>query len=88
MQEASLEQATLVADHALLNTLSQTTGAQMLYPNQIDQLQKLLDQRDDLKTLIQSQTRYTSLLDLLPVFLLILLLLTAEWFLRKYFFKP
>ena len=88
VQEASLEQATLVADHALLNTLSQTTGAQMLYPNQIDQLQKLLDQRDDLKTLIQSQTRYTSLLDLLPVFLLILLLLTAEWFLRKYFFKP
>ena len=88
VQEASLEQATLVADHALLNTLSQTTGAQMLYPNQIDQLQKFLDQRDDLKTLIQSQTRYTSLLDLLPVFLLILLLLTAEWFLRKYFFKP
>lgn len=88
VQEASLEQATLVADHGLLNTLSQTTGAQMLYPAQADELPKLLAQRDDLKTLIQSQTRYTSLLDLLPVFLLILLLLTAEWLLRKYFFKP
>lgn len=88
VQEASLEQVTLAADHALLNTLSQTTGAQMLYPNQVNTLPRLLAQRDDLKTLLHSHTQYTQLLDLLWVFLLIVLLLSAEWALRKLFFKP
>ena len=83
VEDINLEQANHVADHALLNTIAQTTGAQMLYPDQIDQLPQLLAQRDDLKSVVYAHTRYTELLNLPILFILIILLLTAEWALRK-----
>ena len=46
VEDVNLEQSNHVADHALLNTISQTTGAQMLYPDQFDQLPQLLAQRE------------------------------------------
>ena len=83
VEDINLEQANHVADHALLNTIAQTTGAQMLYPNQLDQLPQLLAERDDLKSVVYAHTRYTELLNLPLLFILIVLLLAAEWALRK-----
>ena len=57
----------------------------MLYPDQLDQLPQLLASRDDLKTTVYSHTRYTELLNLPLIFILIVLLLAAEWALRKLF---
>ena len=85
VEDINLEQSNHVANHALLNTLAQTTGAQMLYPDQLDQLPQLLASRDDLKTTVYSHTRYTELLNLPLLFILIVLLLAAEWALRKLF---
>ena len=84
VEDVNLEQANHVADHALLNTIAQTTGAQMLYPDQLEHLPQLLAKRDDLKTLVYSHTRYTELLNIPLIFILIILLLTAEWALRKW----
>ena len=42
-------------------------------------------QRDDLKSVVYSHTRYTELLNLPLIFILIVLLLAAEWALRKLF---
>ena len=84
VEETHLEQANLVADHALLNTLAQTTGAQMLYSDQLDQLPQLLADRDDLKSIVYAHTRYTELLNLPLIFILIMLLLAAEWGIRKW----
>ena len=83
VEGVNLEQANHVADHALLNTIAQTTGAQMLYPDQFDQLPQLLAQRDDLKSVVYAHTRYTELLNLPLIFILLILLLAAEWTLRK-----
>ena len=83
VEDINLEQANHVADHALLNTIAQTTGAQMLYPDQLDQLPQLLAERDDLKSVVYAHTRYTELLNLPLIFILIVLLLAAEWALRK-----
>lgn len=83
VEDINLEQANHVADHALLNTIAQTTGAQMLYPDQLDQLPQLLADRDDLKSVVYAHTRYTELLNLPLLFILIVLLLAAEWALRK-----
>ena len=83
VEDINLEQANHVADHALLNTIAQTTGAQMLYPDQLDQLPQLLAERDDLKSIVYTHTRYTELLNLPLLFILIVLLLTAEWGIRK-----
>lgn len=83
VEDINLEQANHIADHALLNTIAQTTGATMLYPDQLDQLPQLLAERDDLKSVVYAHTRYTELLNLPLIFILIVLLLTAEWTLRK-----
>ena len=83
VEEFDLESLNLVADHALMNTLAHTTGGEMLYPDSLDRLAELLDQRNDIKTVIYSHTRYTELLDLPWLFILIVLLLGVEWGVRK-----
>ena len=84
VEDINLEQSNHVANHTLLNTIAQTTGAEMLYPNQLEQLSQLLDERDDLKVTLYSHTRYTELLNLPLIFILLVLLLAAEWATRKW----
>lgn len=76
-----LEQANLTADHTLLRTISAITGGQMYYPDQLSSLRTALS---DLKPVIYTHTRFSELLSLPWVLALILLLLGAEWVLRKY----
>ena len=78
-----VEQNETVADHQLLFALSHKTGGEMYYPNQLDALAKALDQRDDIKTVSYSHYQLQDLINLKWVFFLLLLLLSAEWFLRK-----
>lgn len=87
VEQINLEQLNLVADHGLLNTLSQTTGGEMLLPQEIGQLAKMLETRDDMKPMVYSHTQYTELLNLAWIFILIILLLTAEWVLRKLYYS-
>ena len=77
-----LEQANLTADHTLLRSISAVTGGQMYYP---DQLSELSEQLSTLKPVIYTHTRFSELIGLPWVLLLILLLLGAEWVLRKYY---
>jgi hypothetical protein len=75
-----LELANLTADHTLLRTLSSITGGQMYYP---DQLSELSDQLSSLKPVIYTHTRFSELLSLPWILGLIILLLGAEWVMRK-----
>lgn len=84
VEALQLEDLNLVADHSLLNTLAQTTGGTMLQPSQIGELPQLLQQRDDIKTVVYSNIRYTDLLNVPLLLILLLLLLGAEWGIRKY----
>ena len=81
----NLEQLNLVADHTLLNTLSQTTGGTMLPLDSADLLPQLLADRDDMKDVLYTHTRYTPLVSLPWLLVLIILLLAIEWAGRKYF---
>ena len=56
----------------------------MLSSDSLSALPRLLRQRDDIKTVVYSNTRYTELLNLPLLLLLLLLLMGAEWGLRKY----
>ena len=76
-----LEQANLTADHSLLSTISSITGGEMYYP---DQLSTLNSQLSSLKPVIYTHTRFSELLNLPLVLILIIILLGAEWVLRKY----
>lgn len=76
-----LEQANLTANHTLLKTISSITGGKMFYP---DQLSSLNAELQTLKPVIYTHTRFSEMLNLLWVLILIILLLSLEWVLRKY----
>jgi len=84
VEDANLEQATLVADHALLEAIAQSTGGELLPPDGEKRLAESLASRGDLKPLLSSHYRYTELLTLPLLLVLLLLLLGAEWGLRKW----
>ena len=72
-----------VANHGLLNNMASRHKGEMVYPRQIEQIEKLLAARDDLKTIVYTRKRYTDLVSFFPFLLLIVGLLSAEWFIRK-----
>lgn len=82
VEALGLESRSLVADHTLLRTIANTTGGQMFYPSQLNELNSEL--LANLKPVIYSHTRYADLVSLPFVLILILLLLVAEWGIRKY----
>ena len=55
----------------------------MLYPNQIGQLANLIRKNDNIKTVVYEDKHYSDIIDVKWLFVLILLLLSTEWFLRK-----
>ncbi|WP_448702565.1 hypothetical protein ACFGVR_09455 [Mucilaginibacter sp. AW1-3] len=71
------------ADHHLLYTLAHQTGGAMLMPDQIDKLADLIRKNENIKTLVYDDKTYRDLIDEKWLFVLILGLLSAEWFLRK-----
>lgn len=79
----NIESMNTVANHALLNNIATRHKGKMVYPSQLDEIKQMLAARDDMKTIAYSQKRYTDLVSFLPVLLLILGLLSAEWFIRK-----
>lgn len=84
VENLHLEAMNLVADHSLLATLADGTGGAMVEAHDVARLEQMLKERKDIKTLIYSETRYSDMLNLPWIFVLLILLLTAEWVLRKY----
>lgn len=81
----NVEAINLVADHQLLNLISKKHDAKMFYPKQLENLLDELKGRDDIKTISHSEKRYNDLVNLWWIMLIIIILLSFEWFMRKYF---
>ena len=79
----NLEMRQSAANHQLLNTMAKQSGGQMLYPNQISRLADLIRKNENIKTVVYEDKRFNEIIDVKWVFVLILLLLSIEWFLRK-----
>ena len=79
----NIESAVTVANHHLLFNLASRHNGAMLYPKNMQTIVDLLNKRDDIKTIAYSERRYTDLVNLFWVFLLIVALLGTEWLLRK-----
>lgn len=79
----NIESAITVANHRLLFNLASRHGGTMLYPKNMQTVKDLLEKRDDIKTVVYSERRYTDLINIFWVFLLIVTLLGTEWLLRK-----
>ena len=81
VEELNTERQCLVADHSMLRTLATLTGGQLFSPQELSTLNSLLLK---LKPTLYTHTRYAELLRMPWVLILIILLLAAEWILRKY----
>jgi hypothetical protein len=79
----NVEAMNTVANHLLLNNLALRHNGKMVYPAQLDQIESLLEARDDLKTIAYVQKRYTDLVSFFPLLILLISLISAEWFIRK-----
>ncbi len=80
----NLEDINTVADHRLLNAMADETGGTSFMPGDIDNLIELIKNRDDIKPVVYSKKRYTDLVDFFPLLLLLILMMSIEWFLRKF----
>lgn len=72
-----------VANHQLLNTMSAQTGGKMYIPQDLSKVIDAIKANDQIKTLSYEDRRYEELINFKWLFVLIMLLLTTEWFFRK-----
>ena len=74
----------LRANHTVLQKMSTTTGGKMYYPADITTMSHDLITLRDAKPVIFTETTTAGLIELRWLFYLILILLTAEWVMRKW----
>ncbi len=79
-----LENRNTKANHRLLFQLSELNGGRVIYPRQTELLPEIVESMN-LKRRMDYETKLTELGTLPIVMLLIILLLSLEWFLRKYY---
>lgn len=83
VKQLNLEARQTTANHQLLRTIAQRSGGQMLYPQDISKLADLIRKNENIKTVVYEDKHYSDMIDLKWIFVLAVLLLSAEWFLRK-----
>lgn len=77
------ESLRLVADHSLLHSLASAHKGEMVYPSQLSRLAEMIRKRDDIVSVSYSQKKFSDIINLFWVLLLIIGLLSTEWFIRK-----
>lgn len=82
-----LEAIDLIAKHDLLYTLSVKTNGQLLYPSQMQDLVKIIENQEDAKPIIHAIETNHRLLTSIWYWILIILCFSSEWFLRKFWGK-
>jgi ribonuclease HIII len=79
----NVESINTVADHNLLFQIAQKHDGRMLSINQMNDLDNILKERQDIKTVNYAEKRYNELVNEFWLLVLIITLVSAEWFLRK-----
>ncbi|MCB9033599.1 MAG: hypothetical protein H6553_07165 [Chitinophagales bacterium] len=72
------------ANYNLLRSLALQSGGQFFYPNQLANIPKALENNKAIHTVLYDSFKTRPLIDWKFLFVLIVLLLGAEWFIRKY----
>jgi len=81
----NVEQQNLRADHQLLNLVALQTDAEMVYTNQLDELKSLLFSREDAKPVTYVERGFYELINLKWILIFLILILSVEYFLRRFF---
>ncbi len=83
VSQQNIESQNLTADFGLLRKLASETGGRFYPAGQLDQLNAGIE-KSEVKSVIHSEDSYNSIINLKIVFFLLLILISAEWFTRKY----
>jgi hypothetical protein len=79
----NIENTKTIANHNLLFNLAQKRGGEMLYPDEMQSLLQKIKDTEDIASITYSRKKFSELLNLEWILILILGLLSLEWFLRK-----
>jgi hypothetical protein len=84
VRAVALEYTQTQADFSLLNNLSMQSGGKFYLPKDIEKMAKDIEENHQIKTILEEHTSTKPLIDWKLFFGVIVLLLAAEWFIRKY----
>ena len=84
VKESKLELAYLTANHRLLKNIAQLTSGQFMLPGQLNELEKVLLNREDILPITYQEKAFDDLIDYKWLFFIVVLFLTVEWFIRKF----
>jgi len=84
VKEVKKEWLTSKADHRLLKNISQNTNGRFYLPTELDKLLKNIQEREDIVTVAYKEKTFKDLIDYKWLFFVVILLLSVEWFIRKY----
>lgn len=84
VHSVQVEALRLTADHQLLQQIAENSGGKMLSVSQLKNLGKELQANDSIKAVAHYNKRHHLLTDSVWCFVVLLLLLGGEWFLRKW----
>jgi len=73
-----------VANHQLLNQLATSHDGKMVSPQQMDKLYSDIINSHEIVPVVYTEKKLQDLISLKAIFFLLLILLSAEWFIRKY----
>ncbi len=80
----TLETINTTANHQLLNQMAVQTGGTFVHQNDIAQLENIIRESTAAKPIMREITRTQSVIHLKWIFAILLILLSAEWFVRKF----
>ncbi len=79
----NLEELSTTADFNLLYRITKAHDGELFSPRDLDGLMKKISKREDIKPVSYFQKRFSDITGNIWVFILIVTLLTIEWFMRK-----
>lgn len=85
IQRVQLEQYNLTANHNLLSALSDKFNGQMYYPTKLTELNSAIMNSDVIRPIVYLSSSTQSIMNNKWIFGFLILLLTLEWFMRRYY---
>ena len=84
VREVMIEVTNLVANHAVLQSVSQVTNGKFYTPDNMSDIENEIKNNDNIKPVVSYNKSYHLILDSPIYFIFIILLFGIEWFLRKW----
>ena len=79
-----LEMASITADHQMLNLFAQQNGGEMIYPSEMNSLKNRIESNSEVVSISYERKSLLDLIELKYILFVLIILLSAEWLMRKY----